>query len=74
MQVTINLTDNETIVVLNIAAQKELSPEAVFRQALRCYQLVEECAKTNPSVWTQILSAGKKKEGFGGLNWIDDND
>jgi len=54
MIASIDLTEKETMVVLNMAAEKELSVEGVLRQAIRTYQLVEERRKLDPNIWNQI--------------------
>jgi len=50
MQVTVDLSERETLVLLNLAARKELSPDRILIQALRCYQLVEE-----QNLWDKII-------------------
>ena len=38
---TLNLTDQEMIVLEGLSSQKDLSKTAILRQALRLYQLVD---------------------------------
>lgn len=38
---TLNLTDQEMIVLEDLSTQKDLSKTAILRQALRLYQLVD---------------------------------
>ena len=54
MIASIDLTEKETLVVLNMAAEKELSVEGILRQAIRTYQLVEERRKQDPNIWNLI--------------------
>ena len=38
---TLNLTDQEMIVLEDLSSQKDLSKTAILRQALRLYQLID---------------------------------
>lgn len=59
---TLNLTDQEMVVLENLAAKKDISKTALVRQALKLYQLIDERTDGGKRLYIEDTERNEKSE------------
>ncbi|MBS1993516.1 MAG: ribbon-helix-helix protein, CopG family [Cyanobacteria bacterium SZAS LIN-3] len=59
---TLNLTDQEMVILENLAAKKDISKTALVRQALRLYQLIDERIDGGKRLYIEDTERNEKSE------------